>query len=173
MIVEIITVMVLASMVVALFVIVLHRFRRDNKQTSTSNPGYTQVGGIDEGGEYTVTHLPINEASSRLTSIDVNSITEAKSGQVDVEPRTSGSGERMKTAAIEASRGRARRREGLRMIHGIGEKREGKLMSIGIRTIEELAKADPKDLAIKLGISERLASTWVGEARMIVSRKDM
>jgi predicted flap endonuclease-1-like 5' DNA nuclease len=172
MIAEIIAVTVLASIAAAIFILGLHRSRRNSRQVSTNNPGDTPVSGIDESGGYIVAHLPVNEAGSRSDSIDANSVAKAESDQVGVEPCTGMSENKAETAIVEASRGRTRRREGLRMIHGIGEKREGKLMNIGIRTIEELAEADPREIAAKLGISEKLTSAWVEEARMIVSRRD-
>ncbi|MCX8162043.1 MAG: helix-hairpin-helix domain-containing protein [Candidatus Bathyarchaeota archaeon] len=140
-----------------------------------SNPGYNPEDITGGGDKDTGVSMPVSEAVSQQVSIETNSVNvaEARSSQVSVVPSINGSEERETYIVAEADRAKASKRKGLRMIRGIGEKREEKLMSVGIRTIEDLAEADPKDLAVKLGISLKLTSAWVEEAKLIVSRKNV
>lgn len=167
---------ILVSIVaVSILILRLQRFKKSCRQTAMNNPGYNPADVIGGGDENTGISIPVPGAGGRQASIEVNSVdvAEARSSQVPVEPPINSSEMRGAAIVVEAGRVKARRREGLRMIRGIGERREEKLMSIGIRTVEELAEADPKDLAIKLGISVKLISAWVEEAKLIVSRKNV
>jgi len=54
-------------------------------------------------------------------------------------------------------------------VEGIGEKRAQQLASIGIDSVEKLAKADQKELSEKLKISEKTATRWISNAKKIIS----
>lgn len=60
------------------------------------------------------------------------------------------------------------RRIDLKLVKGIGRKREEKLKSIGVATLEDLAGYNPAELASKLGVSEKTASRWVEEAKSLL-----
>jgi predicted flap endonuclease-1-like 5' DNA nuclease len=53
----------------------------------------------------------------------------------------------------------------LTSIEGIGVKKAEKLMSCGIRSVQDLASFDPKELSEKLQVPEKVASKWVNEAK--------
>ncbi len=50
-------------------------------------------------------------------------------------------------------------------IRGINEKRVVQLNTIGIATMDDLANASSSELAVKLGISERIVKMWIGTAK--------
>jgi large subunit ribosomal protein L15 len=54
-------------------------------------------------------------------------------------------------------------------VKGIGQKRSEKLRKIGISSVEDLAKCEPKDLAEKVGVSEKMASKWIKNASELLS----
>jgi len=47
----------------------------------------------------------------------------------------------------------------------IGVKRAEKLKSCGVRSVQDLANFDPKELSEKLQVSENVVSKWVNEAK--------
>ena len=53
----------------------------------------------------------------------------------------------------------------LTSIEGIGVKRAEKLKSCGVRSVQDLANFDPKELSEKLQVSEKVVSKWVNEAK--------
>ena len=53
-------------------------------------------------------------------------------------------------------------------IKGIGSKRAEELKATGVNTISDLATSSPKDLSQKTGISEKVISRWVEQAREII-----
>ena len=61
-------------------------------------------------------------------------------------------------------------RSRLTKVKGIGEKRSTQLKTLGINSIEDLAKASPKDLAAKLNISPKITRKWVENAKEIAPK---
>jgi predicted flap endonuclease-1-like 5' DNA nuclease len=59
---------------------------------------------------------------------------------------------------------------GLLEVKGIGEKRSEQLRTMGISTVEDLAKASAKDLATKLNISPKITGKWIENAKGIVEK---
>jgi large subunit ribosomal protein L15 len=55
----------------------------------------------------------------------------------------------------------------LTTIKGIGPKRAETLRRIGIRSVDDLAKWEPKALAEKAEVSEKRTSTWIQNARQL------
>jgi DNA-binding protein len=55
-------------------------------------------------------------------------------------------------------------------IDGIGAKRAEKLKSHGVKSVQDLAKVDPKELSEKLQISEKRVSKWVDEAKKVLNK---
>lgn len=55
-------------------------------------------------------------------------------------------------------------------VKGIGEKRAERLRSIGINTVEELARASAEDLAAKLKVSPRMAMTLIENAKKLIEK---
>jgi predicted flap endonuclease-1-like 5' DNA nuclease len=55
-------------------------------------------------------------------------------------------------------------------VKGIKEKRAQQLKTIGINTIEDLAKASPEDLASKLKIAPYFTGQWIENAKKIVTK---
>ena len=53
----------------------------------------------------------------------------------------------------------------LTSIEGIGVKRAEKLRSCGVRSVQDLANFDPRELSEKLQISDKRASKWIDEAK--------
>jgi DNA-binding protein len=53
----------------------------------------------------------------------------------------------------------------LTSIEGIGASRAEKLKSCGVRSVQDLANFDPKELSEKLQVSEKVVSKWVNEAK--------
>ena len=53
----------------------------------------------------------------------------------------------------------------LTSIEGIGVKRAEKLKSCGVRSVQDLANFDPKELSEKLQVSEKRVSKWINEAK--------
>lgn len=53
-------------------------------------------------------------------------------------------------------------------VKGIGEKRAAQLKSIGINTVEELAKASAEDLASKLKVSQKITRVWIENAKKLI-----
>ena len=50
-------------------------------------------------------------------------------------------------------------------VKGIGEKRKEQLKALGIRSVEDLAKASAEDLAQKLKISPKITGKWIENAK--------
>ena len=59
------------------------------------------------------------------------------------------------------------RANGLAQIKCISSKRAEQLNSIGISSIEDLAKASSSELAAKLQVSEKIVKMWIGSARKV------
>jgi len=55
-------------------------------------------------------------------------------------------------------------------VKGIGEKRAEQLKGLGINSIEDLAKASAKDLAVKLKISPKITGKWIENAKKHVEK---
>ena len=53
-------------------------------------------------------------------------------------------------------------------IKGIGSKRAEELKAVGINTVSDLAASSVKDLSQKTGISEKIISRWIKQARKII-----
>jgi predicted flap endonuclease-1-like 5' DNA nuclease len=60
--------------------------------------------------------------------------------------------------------------EGLSRIKGIGKKRAEQLRTLGIVSVEELAKARPRQLAGKLDVSTKTTKKWIQNAKEIIER---
>lgn len=60
--------------------------------------------------------------------------------------------------------------KGLTEVKGIGEKRAEQLKTIGINTVEELAKASADDLAAKLKVSPKITNIWIENAKKLVEK---
>lgn len=56
----------------------------------------------------------------------------------------------------------------LTQIRGINAKRAVQLNAIGIKSVEDLAKASASDLAEKLEVSEKIVKMWIGSAKKLV-----
>ena len=59
---------------------------------------------------------------------------------------------------------------GLLDVKGIKEKRAQQLKTLGINTVEDLAKASPEDLAAKLKIAPYFTSQWIENAKKIIAK---
>ncbi len=55
-------------------------------------------------------------------------------------------------------------------VKGIGEKRTEQLKVLGINSVEDLAKASAKDLAVKLKISPKITRKWIKNANKLVEK---
>ncbi|MEM1539206.1 MAG: helix-hairpin-helix domain-containing protein [Candidatus Bathyarchaeia archaeon] len=55
-------------------------------------------------------------------------------------------------------------------VKGIGEKRAAQLKSVGINTVEELAKSSAEDLASKLKVSPKITSAWIENAKKLIEK---
>ena len=55
-------------------------------------------------------------------------------------------------------------------VKGIKEKRAQQLKTLGINTVEDLAKASPEDLAAKLKIAPYFTSQWIENAKKIIAK---
>ncbi len=55
-------------------------------------------------------------------------------------------------------------------VKGIGEKRAEQLKALGINSVEDLAKASAKDLAVKLKISPKITGKWIRNAKKLVEK---
>ena len=60
---------------------------------------------------------------------------------------------------------------GLTEVKGIIQKRFEQLKAIGIDSIEKLAESDPKEIAEKLGVSEKTSSRWIENAKNILTKE--
>jgi predicted flap endonuclease-1-like 5' DNA nuclease len=52
-------------------------------------------------------------------------------------------------------------------IRGINQNRADQMKIYGISSVEELAKASAADLAVKLGVSEKIVKMWIGSAKKL------
>jgi predicted flap endonuclease-1-like 5' DNA nuclease len=55
-------------------------------------------------------------------------------------------------------------------VKGIGEKRAEQLKTLGISSVEDLAKASVDDLAAKLKISPKITGKWIESAKKLVEK---
>jgi predicted flap endonuclease-1-like 5' DNA nuclease len=55
-------------------------------------------------------------------------------------------------------------------VKGIKEKRAQQLKTLGINTVEDLAKASPEDLAAKLKIAPYFTGQWIENAKKIIAK---
>jgi replicative superfamily II helicase len=55
-------------------------------------------------------------------------------------------------------------------VKGIGKRRAEQLKGLGINTIEDLAKASAKELAIELKISPKTTEKWIGNAEKLAEK---
>lgn len=53
-------------------------------------------------------------------------------------------------------------------IKGIGSKRSEELKAVGVNTVSDLATSSTKDLSQKTGISEKIISRWIVQAKEII-----
>ncbi len=53
-------------------------------------------------------------------------------------------------------------------IKGIGSKRSEELKAVGVNTVSDLATSSAKDLSQKTGISEKIISRWIVQAKEII-----
>ena len=70
----------------------------------------------------------------------------------------------------EGSAGAPSKNISLTDVKGIGEKRAERLRSVGINTVEELARASAEDLAAKLKVSPRMAMTLIENAKKLIEK---
>ena len=54
------------------------------------------------------------------------------------------------------------------LVRGIGPKWSEQMKAVGIDSIHELTECDPEDLAQEVGISEKMASSWIENANEIL-----
>jgi predicted flap endonuclease-1-like 5' DNA nuclease len=94
----------------------------------------------------TITTQPPSSSATQPTVREVEEKGEKSS--VEIEP-----------SAIELTK-----------VKGIGEKRAQQLRTLGISSVEDLAKASEKDLARKLKISSKITGKWIGNAKEIVEK---
>jgi predicted flap endonuclease-1-like 5' DNA nuclease len=59
---------------------------------------------------------------------------------------------------------------GLLDVKGVKEKRAQQLKTLGINTVEDLAKSSPEDLAAKLKIAPYFTSQWIENAKKIIAK---
>jgi len=59
---------------------------------------------------------------------------------------------------------------GLTEVRGIGEKRKEQLKSLGISSVEDLARASAKDLATRLEISPKITGRWIEDAKKLLEK---
>jgi len=109
--------------------------------------------------------IPVDERRSTIHDENVKTLktflAEIQRVKVETEKaRTTSPAERktLETAISE-----------LTQVEGIGQKRAQQLASIGIDSVEKLAKADQKELSEKLKISEKTATRWISNAKKIIS----
>lgn len=55
-------------------------------------------------------------------------------------------------------------------VRGIGEKRAEQLRTLGISSVENLAKASAKDLASKLKVSPKITGKWIENAKKLLEK---
>lgn len=55
-------------------------------------------------------------------------------------------------------------------VKGIGEKRAEQLKGLGINSIDNLAKASAKDLAVNLKISPKITGKWIENAKKLAEK---
>jgi len=55
-------------------------------------------------------------------------------------------------------------------VKGIGAKRAEQLKNMGINSVEDLAKASAKDLAVKLKISPKITAKWIENAKKLTEK---
>ena len=60
---------------------------------------------------------------------------------------------------------------GLTEVKGIGQKRLEQLKATGIDSVKKLAESDPKEIAEKLGVSEKTSSRWIENAKNILTKE--
>jgi predicted RecB family nuclease len=60
---------------------------------------------------------------------------------------------------------------GLTEVKGISQKRFEQLKAIGIDSVKKLAESDPKEIAEKLGVSEKASSRWIENAKNILTKE--
>jgi len=60
---------------------------------------------------------------------------------------------------------------GLTEVKGIGQKRFEQLKVIGIDSVKKLAESDPKEIAEKLGVSEKRFSRWIENANNLLTKE--
>jgi len=61
----------------------------------------------------------------------------------------------------------------LTQVPGIGPKRAQQLKNVGVNSVEDLVKADPKEVSRNLQVTEKTVSKWIANAKQILqSRKD-
>jgi len=58
----------------------------------------------------------------------------------------------------------------LTQVKGVKEKRAGQLKTLGINSVEDLARASAKDLANKLKISPKITEKWIESAKELVEK---
>jgi len=59
----------------------------------------------------------------------------------------------------------------LTKVRGIGPKWSKKLKDAGVNSVKDLAECDSKDLARKIGVSEKIASRWIKGAKELLSEE--
>jgi predicted flap endonuclease-1-like 5' DNA nuclease len=58
----------------------------------------------------------------------------------------------------------------LTKVKGIGERRAEQLKALSINSVEYLAKASAKDLAVKLQVSPKITRRWIRNAKKLVEK---
>ena len=56
-------------------------------------------------------------------------------------------------------------------VKGIGQKRFEQLKAIGIDSVKKLAESNPKEIAEKLGVSEKRSSIWIENANNLLTKE--
>jgi len=60
---------------------------------------------------------------------------------------------------------------GLTEVEGIGQKRFEQLKAIGIDSVKKMAESDPKEIAQKLGVSEKTFSRWIKNVNNLLTKE--
>ena len=55
------------------------------------------------------------------------------------------------------------------LVRGIGEKWSEEMKAVGVDSVNELVECNPRDLAGKVGVSEKMANAWIENANEVLS----
>lgn len=148
------------SLVFSIFLVAMICDAKAGTETSTIAPlqEVVRTVGLSEGDK--VCSVSVFGMSLELFIVLVVIIGIAIAGSIAVflikKPNPTSLGEAFEEALQELE---------LTGIKGIGSKRAEKLKAVGVNTLSDLAASSAKDLSQKTGISEKIVSRWIEEAR--------